>query len=215
MLKTKFFWTGLDQASQKLRGTCVLYDNAPCFIESIEASSDPASDTPRAFIKTFERPEGSYKRLSSKKFNRFQDFPNLGYVNTPEGAAFYKRVASTSASHGLSVSNTRGVTATLSTVSLSKNFFISEEFRDSHLGIFPPITTAIELATENLSIAISRELAVCVSNTTRLLRYKAGINLGVFSADGKMFYVFPGREHFKNTLENVEDFLEEIEVVYL
>jgi hypothetical protein len=216
MLKTTFFWSGLDQAIQKLRGTCVLYDNEPCFIESIEASPDPASDTPRAFIKTFERPGGSYKRLSSKKFNRFQDLPNLGYTNTPDkGAVFYKRAASTSASHGLSASNTRSVTSTGDQDAVSKNFFISEEFRDSHLGIFPPIATALELSNEKLSIAISRELAVFVSKTACLLQYKASINFGVFSSDGKTFYVFPGREHLKNTLENLDGFLEEIEVVYL
>ena len=103
------FWTDFEQAQQRLRGTIVMYDGSPFYIENVRVSEDD----PEEFVAHggMVNDRGVYERhdvnLEDEGWNDFRNLPALGYVNTPTHLYHIARLPARTVKHGHGGGNTR------------------------------------------------------------------------------------------------------------
>lgn len=168
MSKTPYFWTDLQQATERLLDTVVLYDNDPVLVRNLEPADD--GDI-RCYISMCgtKGSENVRKKLSSPKFHRFRELPNLGWVNRrdrPGQAVFLSRRVVATRQHGLSNNNVlcyslnnSGGVFTAGNISFY-NVYTDAGFVESHKGDFPSLRTILDKIQPNTIMAYGLHYAV-------------------------------------------------------
>jgi hypothetical protein len=190
MTATDYFWTSIEQAIERLRGTVVIYDGKPVYVSAIEPN-DGGSSTPKALIHDCDDPDQKISRkiLSSAKFEKFRVLPNLGWVNLHgrRDAVFVYRRTTASRLHGLAGVNTyveafdrrNGLSLSLQIVSFD-TVYTDKGFTESHQNNFPNLNEILVSIREDTAIAYSRIFCVSRDNVGIRWLYKNKDRVGLF-----------------------------------
>lgn len=218
------FWTGIDQANERLLNTVVMYEDRPCFIQEILSGRHFDDGKIRASVRLYgqEGREETRKLLSSPKFKRFKNLPSLGWVNLEDQgeAVFIMRNARRTRSHGLSSNN-------VVVMDLQKK---SADFKRSKLmnfasvyqdvgyyracnNIYPSLDKILAMIDEKQVIAYSSKFAVQRDNLGFRWLLRDTERIGLFTGANTLniinkfsFYREEIMEDPLFTLENIKEY---------
>lgn len=189
---TDYFWTDVEQAQQRLTGSCVLYDGQPVYIDRVVAHDDGC---PRAELRDCATGEAlARKKLNSPKFEKFRVLPNLGWINVTggvsrTGAVFCARRATATRTHGLNNSNVTVTNMSHNEVSSTPqqgnyNFasvMFNKGFVEGHNGDYPTLAATLQKIQPRTTIAFSRKFAVVRDADGIRWLYRELQRVGVFT----------------------------------
>lgn len=189
-MKNPNFWTDREQATERLTGTVVLYDNAPVYVGQVETHDDGFLRARLNVLPDRSTP-AVRKRLDSPKFARYRDLPNIGWMNSADkkNPLFLIRRPVTTRSHGLCRANvilsTLVVNNDLSGVGQARSPFDDviwdKGFVDAHNGSFPSLQGVLEKVSPGESAAVSRLFAVAHTADGIRWLYHNQDNIGLFT----------------------------------
>jgi len=165
LLKTDFFWTDRDQASERLSNTFILYEDKPVFIHEIRSNRGE----PKAVLTVYPEGKGREIQLSDKGFGRFRTPLPIGWVNNlaSRRACYLQRRPVRSRQHGFSRSNI----STMTFLGHDMDFGASSDYsfetiaKDAQYaaavkGEFPSIDEVLNKIKVKTAVAICPEMAI-------------------------------------------------------
>lgn len=215
VIKTDFFWTDTRQASERLEGCIILYDDYPVYIRGVTSHDDGHT---RAMVEYLDGTQKtSRKKLNSPLFERFRRLPNIGWINNPKyGAMFVSRIPSRIRQHGLISSNVSVRSfdsniltgAPLGLFDLAKTSF----FADMHKGKYPSLEDVLKNINNNTAFAVSRKYCVRQDTDGLTWLYREDTRVGIISGEelllikGKAFLVEEIMESPELTFDIIKEF---------
>lgn len=196
------FWTDIQQASDRLRGTTILYDDLPYYVSDIvpgEATKERPG-MPRAILHACGEGGDNLGKptrriLNSPKFKRFRTLPNLGWMNSRRGAVWLtRRPVAGGRSHGY----TDNCITTLSFLLRDNgkysevrgdplsNLQTQKGFLEMHQGVYPTLEATLANIKPNTSIAYNREFCVVRDENGFRWMYFRKDRVGLFSSSNNL-----------------------------
>lgn len=161
------FWENSQQASERLNGCCVLYEDKPVFIRGVRVTRD---DLAIADLTVYPSGEQMSHNLADERFHKFRKLPPLGWTNLSEGgkALYLRRRIRRSTRHGLCSDNlilsAAEPCSPLEDISFPFNRVISSQgFADSCKAKYPTLGETLETIKEGSFVALSKDFALCKS----------------------------------------------------
>lgn len=206
--KTDYFWTDVNQASDRLHGTVILYDDRPCYVEEVLAHDDK----PKArIIFCDDRKAGSVrKELNSPKFNKFRTLPKLGFVNRVSDSRLLllSRAVVSTRRHGYCGDNINvkvlfnmepssdGLdripyfSGNRDSAAFNSNVFFDLGFTATHKGQFPSLDAILQKLNPSTGLAFHNNFAVVRDSTGMRWLFRLDQRVGFFS-DATSLVLFP------------------------
>ena len=202
---SSFFWTDSQQASERLAGSVILYDNLPHYVAEIRGGY--ADDVPRAFMSRGVNYNTSGKliqrKLDSSKFARFRELPPMGWVNLrpskggPARAVFLSRISVRRMAHGLSDNNCRVFDPSYNPTRLGGYSFMSvfadPGYEDACAGKYPDMSDIHLNLNDEESAAYSPLYAIVRDSEGLTWLYRKDKKIGLFSGTDTLNLLRTGR----------------------
>lgn len=186
-----FFFTDIEQATLRLTGSVILFDNEPHYVYEIREASD-GIPTAKMFkcpvnVSNLTASALIQKKLSDPGFGKFRPI-SPGFVNFFEGcpftgrvsyhASFLDRVPVRRTKQGLSRENTQVLNPKDSMD--FRGLLSSQSFCDMVANKYPEYGDAVEALVTDSSIAVSRRFAVGLLGTGQPTLFKQDEQVGMF-----------------------------------
>lgn len=194
-MKSTYFWTDVEQATERLLNTVVLYENKPVYIQTIEANAD---GIPRAIIYECKdkTKTPSRKMLNSPHFARFRDLPTLGWVNRSSGTPiFLARRTMTARIHGLSGANVtctgfqfneEQTPAVVPGADRFPNLMFDTGFVQCHDGEYPSLDSVLSRIKPGTAIAVTNVFCVARDRDGVRWLYRDLQRVGIFTGNNTL-----------------------------
>lgn len=201
------FWESLEQARERLRGSYVLYGDAPFYVEDVTAS-----DRGMYIIgNNVRRGAREKKSADDPLFNMFRTLPPLGWCNllshpglsiTRPKAVYTTRVPNRGRSHGLVTNRIRIrglVGGTWQREGFSfESVVCNPGYHEGISGIFPTMEETLENLQPSCTVAISKKFAINRDSDKLFWLYRNSEKLGLL---GKQeIKLFPSNVCFREEL---------------
>lgn len=184
----KMFWEDIQQASERLTGTYVMYGDDPAYVERVETRDDG----PSARL-LFPNDTAVWKLLADEAFNDFHKLPPLGYVNVVgygrPMAVLMARIPERSRSHGLKDNRIAVHDLTDKGLVSSHTFSLTSVLRDKGYkyrisNIYPTVSEIIEKLPDGCSAAFDSKYAVVKDSFGLLRLYRRNAAIGLLDTAG-------------------------------
>jgi hypothetical protein len=188
-----YFWTDIEQATRKLVGCVLMYEDDPVYIERVNL---PASvgGPPIAVVKFCNKPSTNVTLpLDDPKFHKFRKMPSLGWCNpSPKlgfgyGAIHLERITRNMQPHGLRAENVAAVSfnpdmdAPLPSPYTFDALFFDKGFVDSTKMKFPTLQGILENIKIKSALAYSPKYAVYRDSMGLRWLYRRTEKIGLFT----------------------------------
>jgi hypothetical protein len=189
MQKTKYFWTDVRQAIERLQGSVVLLGDSPVMVEMIGGSDA----SPIATVADYTS-GGKMKDvpLDSKEFKNFRKLPPTGWVNHfgHKQAVLLERRPVRTRTHGLtdaSVAVFSFARGSLSGGGFSyRHIYTDKGYLQACKDDFPPLDGVLSNLKEDSALAVSSTYAVFRDEHGLRWLYRLGKRVGLFTDNSNL-----------------------------